>query len=471
MKWTATFLILAFASTGQAVPQDEYKARLAALSKSTAAKHYSVGDYLAMAQMYQWAREQYVKVIENDPDHEPARRKLGFRKNGDGNWENDPSSRQESGNRKKAEDADRVRKVYLDRLESAGRDLSRQWVDLALWCRKNSLDAESLEAFRKTLEYDPTNATARKELGYEKDAKGIWLSKAEREIRKEMKDGISKAPQGTTSNVETAVEKALGIKNQKRESGHFLMESPHLTDIQLGTVLQHAEHSYEIFHKLFGQTDLFGDQKLNYVALTDEFQHHRYVDAFFQGSPEQKALARKSTGTGGFPQAELYQGTSADVLLYDWVIHSTTETLLKFMVEGEYCWLYEGLALHFTRLMKDTASIHCVDLAGTSPKNKGKNYSDPTDWPVICRVWVRENKDPDLTAVIKCTNMAELDGAEVVKAWSIVEFLLAEHRLKFLEFLKVVKREKDDEKALKAVWGWSITDLDYRWKQYVRVTY
>ena len=27
------------------------------------------------------------------------------------------------------------------------------------------------------------------------------------------------------------------------------------------------------------------------------------------------------------------------------------------------------------------------------------------------------------------------------------------------------------EGALKKVWGWTINDLDYRWKQYVKVAY
>jgi len=49
-----------------------------------------------------------------------------------------------------------------------------------------------------------------------------------------------------------------------------------------------------------------------------------------------------------------------------------------------HCWVLEGMAMHFhRRLMKDTSMMHCVDLAGTSPKNKGKNYNtDPADWPV-----------------------------------------------------------------------------------------
>src|SRR6185436_18207355 len=65
-------------------PQDEYKTKLVTLSKSTAAKHYAVADYLAGAQMFLWAREQLYKTIEFDPDHEGARKRLGYKKGDDG---------------------------------------------------------------------------------------------------------------------------------------------------------------------------------------------------------------------------------------------------------------------------------------------------------------------------------------------------------------------------------------------------
>jgi hypothetical protein len=121
--------------------------------------------------------------------------------------------------------------------------------------------------------------------------------------------------------------------------------------------------------------------------------------------------------------------------------------------------------------MKETSMVHCVDLAGTSPKNKGKSYTDPNDWPVVCRVWVREGRDPDLTTILKRTNFGEFDGADAVKAWSLVEFLLAQHREKFIAFLQTFKEGKDVDAGLKETWGWTINDLDYRWKQYVKVSY
>ena len=454
-----------------ASPEEEYKAKLATLSKNAAAKHYQIGDYLSGAQMHLWAREQFYKAIESDPEHENARRKLGFKKNDEGKWESDPSIKQEFANKKKDAEADKVRKAYSDKLELAGKDLGRQWADLALWCRRSKLETESQEAFRKALEYDPGNATARKELGYEKTQKGSWISKFERELRKEMRDGIAKAPQGAASEGETEIEKRLGQKHKKKETGHFRIEAPHLTEPQLTGLLQHAEHAYAMFHKIFKREDILGGRRLQIAVLKDKAQYVKFVDAFYEGSAARKELTLRCRATTGAGTFTLYQDTDPIAMVEDSVVHSTTQTLMSAWTKGEYCWLLEGLSFHFTRLMKDTALLHCVDLAGTSPENRGKNYTQPEDWPVVYKVWVRDGKDPDINAIVKCANFAELDGAESVKSWSLVEFLLAEHRDKFIALCEALAEGKDIEAALKSAFGWSTADLDQRWKAYVKMAY
>src|SRR5258706_6962988 len=265
----------------------------------------------------------------------------------------DPAAKQKFGKKKKGGDLERTRKQYGERLDSACRDMSRQWGDLALFCKKNAMAAESAGAFMKALEYDPANATARKELGYEKDAKGVWMSKAERELRKEMKDGIPKAPDGKSTTGETQGEKAVGIKTKKRESDHFIAEGPHLNEAQLGLILQHAEHTYAMFHKLFGQQELFGGQKMDLLILKDKAQHDRWVDAVFKGSAAEMKLYHECRGSGGFPLIEIYQETAPDALLYDWTIHYVTQALMGIWTGERYCWIVEGMALHFCRLMKD----------------------------------------------------------------------------------------------------------------------
>lgn len=451
-------------------PAEEYKTKLRLLHRNAAAKHFSIGDYLSTSQMHAWAREQFTKALELDPDHANARRRLGYKK-GDAGWEFDPTIKQEFGNKKKGEDADRVRKSYNERIDAAGRDLAKQWADLGQWCKKHSLAGEAEAAFKKALEYDPGLVSVRKELGFEKDAKGGWLSRFERELRRDMKDGIAKAPRGEPTNEQTETEKALGQKHRKRASPQFLIESPHLSDDQIDVLLQHAEHAYALYEKMFGVQDAFRGQKMTHVALQNKAQHERYVDAFETRGKAHKDLAKKSSGSIGFPRSEHYQDVLSEPQLQDWVVHTTVQVLSYITVGGENHWLHEGTAYYFTRLMKESAATYCVDLAGTGAGSGGKNYQDAMNWPIVCKVWVREGKDPDVNAILKCDKLSELDGAETVKAWSIVDFLLVEHREKFIELRKALRAEKTPEEAFKLAFDWSISDLDLRWKTYVKASY
>jgi hypothetical protein len=60
-----------------------------------------------------------------------------------------------------------------------------------------------------------------------------------------------------------------------------------------------------------------------------------------------------------------------------------------------------------------------------------------------------------------------------VKGWSIIDFLMTEHRDKFLDYCSKLRgqKEEEDEKTLQEVFGWTLEDLDLRWKTYARASY
>lgn len=452
--------------------KEEYKEKLAKLRQSAGAKHYSVGAYLSMSKMHAWAREQYNKTVTLDPNHEKARRKLGYRPADAGGWVSDPTIRQEFSNAKKSDrQIAKFRKSLDGRMQRMGKDVSRQYASLGRWCKIKGLAKESELSYKKAIEYDGSNATARKALGYERTDKGGWLSPTERKLRKEMQGGIKNAPAGANVDGKSRVEQSLGFKTRKRESENFVVESVHLSDDQLGSMAQHAEHTYAMYHKIFGLEDLFGDTKMRHVFLKTKDQHSKYIDAFHRGSTAQKDLAKKSIGTGGFPTQEQYQGTRQEPAMQDTVVHTVAETCSRFFVGGKHHWIHEGTAYHFTRLMKGTAATLCVDLLGTGPKSDGKNYQDTEHWPVVCKVWVRDARDPNIDGILKCVNVQELSGAETVKAWSLIDFMITDHKDKFIELCRHLKGNDDIEAALRDVFGWTTSDLDVKWKAYVRMSY
>ncbi|HTF56514.1 MAG TPA: hypothetical protein VK661_04590 [Planctomycetota bacterium] len=454
-------------------PADEYKDRLAKLNDSLAEEHYKIGEYLFGTSMHRWARDEYRKTITISPDHEAARKRLGYAKK-DAEWEIDPDAPVEIENKKKGDEAQKVKVEYDKRVEKLGTTLARQWVDLGTFCEKAKLASEAEAAWKMAVEFDPRQGDARKKLGYVRQGKdGPWLSKFESAIRKQMKEGIAKAPVGQPYKEQTDVEKDMGWKHEKRKSDHFLLEVQGKDQEWLKEEIKHGEHAYAMFHKLFDQKEELFQQPYNIIIVRDKSAHEQYVDKYHHGDATHREFVKKKCGGyGGYPRGEITLGQGAN--LHDFIVHMTAQELFETLAGGRRHWLHEGMAYHFSKTMLGTALAGCVNLAGTgSDKTAGRNYQNAEDWPLIIRTWIKEGKDPPILEVFKCHDLAEFSGEEVVKAWSLVDFLLTEHREKFMVFLSKIRgqKEEEDEKALQEVFGWSLDDFDVRWKTYARASY
>lgn len=454
----------------------EYEERLYKVNRGLAASLASIGKYLASSKMHKWAREEYLAAKKLDPDCKLANQKLGYTEGPDG-WEFDPTAKLKMSNEKSGKDAKRVRDSWEKKRTSTGKKYSKQFSSLAAWCKKNGLEEESTKHYKQAVEFDPSNSKARKALGYEKRGKSGWISPFEKDLRQRAQEGLAKAPKGSPRSEQTEAEKGMGMTFTKLESDHFILESPHMSKSNLEDLVQHAEHAYALWHHVFGQENLFGENKIEYCILKDKAQHEAFVDRFHQGGPSRKALAKRSAGMGSGGIQECYQASRTQPSLQDYVIHYTVQSLQNTFAVGQPSsghnpiWLTEGTALYFTKLMKDSAVWSCVDLtkSGTGQQKASK---DPKDWPFIIRTFVKEGKDPDINAVLKCANFAELDGPETVKAWSIIDFLMSDHREKFIEFCKDLRASTDNgESSFKKVFGWTPQDLDNRWRAYAKQAY
>ena len=131
MAWVAMLACLLQTGT-----QEQYEGKLDKILLTAANEHYKIGNYLSISQMHEWARKQFYKAIELDPDHEKARRKLGYSMGPDG-WVSDPKIKQKFSNQKKSERSlQRTRDALKSREERTGKNLARQWMGLGDWCRK-----------------------------------------------------------------------------------------------------------------------------------------------------------------------------------------------------------------------------------------------------------------------------------------------------------------------------------------------
>ncbi len=459
-------------------PDQEHADRLKTVHAGIANEHTGVGDWLASVAQHGWGRIEYTNAVKYEPNHERANKGLGFTiwNEDEKRWEVDPNSPVKVGNEKRGEDADRLWIEYQKRSTELGKKVARLWYDLGTWSEKNfaSDKEKSRAAFRKALEYDPTHSEARKKLGHTKQKEGGWLSPEEIATRKEMKDGIAKASGGKTEATPMDAETKLNLKFKKQSSEHFIIGSPHLDPKELENLIKHTEHAYAMFHKIYNQSNLYATQRQELIMLTTKEQHEKYVDAFAgQAGEEYIKMAKDSTGMGD-ERWQREDEKSRKPTNEDWAIHHAVMLMSRSLARGDRHWLHEGLAYHFTKQMKGSASSHCTNMRGTGAGgDSGKTYDDATTWHIIIKDWLKTGKDPDVYKVFKCTNLAEFRGGDPLKAWSLCEFLTTEYREKFIEFMQKISSAKreEDERVFEGVFGWTLQELDSRWKIYARALY
>ncbi len=465
----AALLVCVLAIAQEGDPAWEYRQRLEGAKKLTATKLISVGAFLSDKEQHASARLHYSRAAWFDPENEDARRRLGERRIEGGGWERDPGATVKTSNAPRKEEE--LLKLHADaakRLADAEKAIGLEWTAIGNLAEKAGLKAESEAAWREAMQFYPGGESARKKLGYEKGKDGVWRLPSARTLREEVSGGVAKAPSGAEDTGKSVVGEKTGVTLARRSSEHFLIESSHLDQAALTDLVQRAEHCWAMFHKALGQQSLL-KEKYTFVLFKDAAQYEKCIDEFHKGTAEQKAWSKKNQGHGSYPMHVARTGDRPISNPQDFVIHYPVQAMMAALAGPRALWLLEAAALWFTSEIMDTAVWACVAMASTGTGANARNLRDPKNWRIVLKSWLEEGKDPDIVAVMKCTTWAEFDGPEAVKAWSLFDFLLTEHRDKLIAFLADVRAQKDTgEASLAKVFGWPVAELDARWRTWAR---
>jgi hypothetical protein len=463
--------LLALLLVGQDLsPADEYAIRVKKAPAFAAGKLVSLGDWLADKDQHGFARVEFRRAVAADPDHEGAHKRLGERR-GDTGWEIDPGLRLKVTNeKKKEEEFAKIRADYVKKVTEAERAIGLEWTAVGNLAEKAGMKAEAETAWRKAVEYAPGLESARKKLGHEKRA-NLWMTPEEKKIRDAVAGDRAKATSGAEDAGKSDVGTRMELTLVRQASEHFLIESSYLDKAALADLVQRAEHTWASFHAGFGCAPVWKNRP-TIVILKDKAQHEKFVDLFHKGSDAEKAFTKKSAGWNAFPLLECQTGDKPAVNNQDYAIHYPAQAMARQLTGGRALWVVEGMALWFSDAIQDTAIWACVSLASTGTGDPNRNNRDPKNWPFLIKGWVADGKDPDIDALVKCSAWAEFDGAEAVKAWSLLDFLMCEHREKLSAFLADMKSQKDTgEASLAKVFGWTLAELDARWRTWARAAY
>jgi hypothetical protein len=452
-------------------PASEYRSRMDAVKRFMSTRIAAVGTYLAEKDQHASARLIWSRAIYFDPEHDDVRRRLGERRRDGGGWEPDPDARIKTANgAKKEEELARLQKEAGKRLADAEKAIGLEWTAIGNLAEKAGLKAEAEAAWREAVQFYPDGDSARKKLGYEKDRSGIWRLAADREWREAMATGLAKASAGAEDTAKSAVAEKVEATFARRTSEHFIVESSYLDQGALTDLVQRAEHCWEMFHRAFNQQALL-KQKYDFVFFKDAAQYEKYIDAFHKGTDAEKSFSKKQTGWGNFPLRGARTGDRQISSCQDFVLHYPAQAMMANLTGGKPLWLLEGAALLFSSSIMDTAIWACVDMASTGTGGGARNLRDPKNWRVVVKSWIEEGKDPNIDELVKCTKWAEFSGAEAVKAWSLLDFLLTEHRERAIAFLSDIRAQKDTgEASMQKVFGWPLSEFDARWRTWARAT-
>lgn len=136
-------------------------------------------------------------------------------------------------------------------------------------------------------------------------------------------------------------------------------------------------------------------------------------------------------------------------------------------------WMRQGfgmyLAIHefgvsMMTFVTETKYENAVELAD---KNSDSAYK------LICRDIIdgRFKEDSKAWNDLRMKGLNALDFVDLAKCWSLVDFFMTEHREKYKEYVAAVGRYEDEEEALRAVFGWDGAQLDELWAEFVKTNY
>ncbi len=98
---------------------------------------------------------------------------------------------------------------------------------------------------------------------------------------------------------------------------------------------------------------------------------------------------------------------------------------------------------------------------------KGAVWMDSGKWRGELKKLVAAGQDPPLRRIARMS-MDQFRYVELVKAWSVVEFLIRWDRKKFKQFVDISKdRSKKEEEGLRTAYKGGYRDIDKKWRAYV----
>ena len=447
-----------------------YETRLARTQKAAAARLWDAADKARRDSLFRFAREEAVRVLEFDPDHAQARAFLGYVRKEDG-WAMDLGASGRNPTENRATGATRLADAEAAwRTKVAARavlDVAVLYAGLGDECAAKGFKTEADTAYRKALEYDAANETARRGLGQVQFVKGLW-------IEQDRASSFEAARVAEPVAEASRWDEICGVTFNKARSGHFRVESPFPADA-VKTYLESCERVYVAYLAEFGvdRATKVLPQAPVFCVLSDDVQWNRWIDRVPRGNPGFFRALACHWARDRWACAVRNMADFTDVQRRDRLAHQTGHMLnLALWEMPDGFWLDEALAHRYAVLVQDYTASYCLAPRKEDYGRSGEKlvWTDQSQWKELLRQQALAKDDLALRAIVS-KSAYELPLSASVKAWSVADFLVRRDRAAFVALVRGSKEDKDRVAALETRYGKDVETLDELWRSWVIETY
>jgi len=442
----------------------------AEVGRESAATLWAAAVQATRATLHEFARDAAVDVLADDPDHEAARKLLGFVR-ADGVWREDPARAAHAppanfeGKRIALDKAaQEERKWWRGPRAKARAAAAAVWSSFGEECTARGDPGTALRAHRRAVALDPENAASRRALGHFQWEHHWWTEAQYR--------AVTAATRATPVDTESAADKALGTKLPKVQSAHFRIEG-RLPQAELADLARAVETAYAVHLLDAGRepTESVFPSPVRFVVCTTDAEWNAWIDKFV---PRNKEFFRGLTGAWAenwhYAMRPVADGRAAT--RRDHLVHRAVHAVNSYALGVNWpSWLDEGLCFLTSVRLEGMTRTWCLapaegDYAKLDRSGGQAGWIEEAEWDAALKATALARDDVPLRTLVGHP-LTEQTFAAAMKAWSVLDAWRSLDPQSYRDLLPKIRGPKDPAAAIEKHFGRSLEDLDEEWRRWV----
>ena len=421
-------------------------------------------EWCNSAKLYIERDEVYRRILEIEPDHDKARRGLGYRRDPDGNWKDPDPDRKPSRNYSPA----KLKKAAKKLSEALTPYTTRMFAFFDEHAEALS-DEQRRRLLDDILTMDPENERAHSLLGHVRDENGWVLEETltaknrRRELDALVRSLIKRAPNPEPSEP-TAREKELGIDWSVVLATKRFRVLGTVEESEAVRAIQALHVAEEYFQGVFGARASF-EQDHTLLLLGNPAQKDVLIDHHPGLSESSRAYVRTLDGNGFPGSDDIGHWATTRPKRIDGIVRIGLGYLFtkEFGITLKHTWAYEGFGLYMTYEIVRTRLNWFSRPAGEIPEEeealRGRLVKPDAKWMQEALDLLRQEDRPELRSLLG-KDVSTFHAEDVLFSYALAAFLIETRPLATPKILRKVGEGGDPGLVLTDVLGMEFEEIE-----------